>query len=76
MPWLTGLVLVACLFHYRFWCRYLCPMGALLALGNKLALLQRLVQVAHELRLDGVGRVGEPGEGGPCGRSIVASIYK
>ena len=41
MPWLTGLVLVACLFHYRFWCRYLCPMGAFLALGNKLALLQR-----------------------------------
>jgi polyferredoxin len=42
MPWLTALVLVACLFHYRFWCRYLCPMGAFLALGNKFALLQRL----------------------------------
>ncbi len=42
MLWLTGLVLAACLFHYRFWCRYLCPMGACLALSNKVALLQRL----------------------------------
>jgi NosR/NirI family transcriptional regulator, nitrous oxide reductase regulator len=42
MLWLTSLVLVASLFHYRFWCRYLCPMGGFLALGNKLALLQRL----------------------------------
>ena len=29
MPWLTVLVLVACLFHYRFWCRYFCPHGGL-----------------------------------------------
>jgi hypothetical protein len=42
MLWLTGLVLIAALFHYRFWCRYFCPLGAFLALGNKLALLQRL----------------------------------
>ncbi len=42
MLWLTGLVLVGALFHYRFWCRYFCPMGAFLALGNKLALLQGL----------------------------------
>jgi spermidine synthase len=39
---LTGLVLAACLFHYRFWCRYLCPFGALLTLSNKVALLQHL----------------------------------
>ena len=25
----------------RFWCRYLCPVGALLSLTNKLALLDR-----------------------------------
>ncbi len=36
------LVLVAALFHYRFWCRYFCPFGAFLAFGNKLALLNRL----------------------------------
>jgi predicted membrane-bound spermidine synthase len=42
MLWLTGLVLIGAGFHYRFWCRYFCPMGAFLALGNKLALLQRL----------------------------------
>jgi hypothetical protein len=42
MPWLTAVVLVGALFYYRFWCRYFCPMGAFLALGNKLALLQGL----------------------------------
>ena len=42
MLWLTGLVLIGALFHYRFWCRYFCPMGAFLALGNKLALLRGL----------------------------------
>ena len=35
------LVLGAALFHYRFWCRYLCPFGAFLALFNKVALLTR-----------------------------------
>jgi hypothetical protein len=34
--------LLAALVYYRFWCRYFCPVGALLNLGNKLALLQRL----------------------------------
>lgn len=38
---LVGLVLVGSLFYVRFWCRYFCPMGAFLALGNKIALLQR-----------------------------------
>jgi spermidine synthase len=38
---ISGLVLLGALFYYRFWCRYLCPMGAFLALGNKFALLQR-----------------------------------
>ncbi len=32
---LTGMVLIA-----RFWCRYLCPMGALLALFNRASFLQ------------------------------------
>jgi len=43
--WATPLVvlsLVGALFFVRFWCRYLCPMGAFLALSNKLALLQHL----------------------------------
>lgn len=39
---LTLLVLLAALLYYRFWCRYLCPFGALLALSNKVALLHRL----------------------------------
>jgi len=35
------LTLLAALVYVRFWCRYFCPVGALLNLGNKLALLQR-----------------------------------
>lgn len=36
---LTLVVLVASLVYVRFWCRYLCPLGAFLALFNKVALL-------------------------------------
>jgi polyferredoxin len=39
---LVILVLVGSVFYVRFWCRYFCPMGAFLALGNKIALLHRL----------------------------------
>ena len=34
-------VLVGCLFIFRGWCRYLCPTGALLSLGNRIALARR-----------------------------------
>jgi spermidine synthase/uncharacterized protein with FMN-binding domain len=33
--------LVASVFYFRFWCRYLCPAGAVLALFNKVALLAK-----------------------------------
>lgn len=36
---LTLLMLAASLFFFRFWCRYLCPAGAFLALFNKVSLL-------------------------------------
>ncbi len=42
--WVLGLtvtVLTASLFYFRFWCRYLCPAGAFLALFNKVRLLRR-----------------------------------
>jgi len=39
---LVALVLLGSLVYVRFWCRYFCPFGALLALGNKLAWLQHL----------------------------------
>jgi spermidine synthase len=39
---LSVTVLVASVFYFRFWCRYLCPAGAFLALFNKLSLLRRL----------------------------------
>jgi hypothetical protein len=38
---LTILVLAASIFFFRFWCRYLCPAGAFLALFNKVSLLSR-----------------------------------
>ncbi|NGZ06548.1 MAG: 4Fe-4S binding protein [Magnetococcales bacterium] len=44
-PWLLAaavLFLVASLFFFRFWCRYGCPLGTLLALFNKIALLDHL----------------------------------
>ncbi|MCG6941923.1 MAG: FMN-binding protein [Thiohalocapsa sp.] len=39
---LAAAVLLGSLFYVRFWCRYFCPLGAFLALGNKIALLGRL----------------------------------
>jgi len=38
---IAAITLAGALVYYRFWCRYFCPLGALLALGNKLALLGR-----------------------------------
>jgi hypothetical protein len=42
--WILGLCLaglLASIFYFRFWCRYLCPAGAFLALANKIALLRK-----------------------------------
>jgi predicted membrane-bound spermidine synthase len=39
---LIALLLIAGLFYWRFWCRYLCPAGAFLSLFNKIALLRKL----------------------------------
>ncbi|WP_448807710.1 4Fe-4S binding protein [Aminobacterium mobile] len=43
-PWafviLFGTVIAASLWIERFWCRYLCPLGAILALGQKLSLIK------------------------------------
>ncbi|RMG38597.1 MAG: 4Fe-4S binding protein [Gammaproteobacteria bacterium] len=52
MAVITVLVLVGNLFYVRFWCRYLCPMGAFLALSNKLALLQHLAPAREFRRCD------------------------
>jgi spermidine synthase len=38
--WLSLTVLLASLVYFRFWCRYLCPAGAFLALFNKLNILR------------------------------------
>ena len=53
LPWigwaipLIFVALLGSLFFVRLWCRYLCPMGAFLALSNKLALLQHLAPKRH-----------------------------
>lgn len=42
-PWeifLCAVILFFSIFYFRFWCRYLCPAGAFLALFNKVALLR------------------------------------
>jgi len=38
---ISAISLIGALFYYRFWCRYFCPFGAFLAIGNKIALLRR-----------------------------------
>ncbi|MEA3275643.1 MAG: 4Fe-4S binding protein, partial [Pseudomonadota bacterium] len=45
MGWMLILliaVLLGSLFYVRFWCRYFCPLGAFLALSNKLAFLEKI----------------------------------
>jgi hypothetical protein len=59
---LAAVVLLGSLFYVRFWCRYFCPLGALLSLTNKIALLERFAPrrrfehcdlgVHHEFDLD------------------------
>ena len=41
MALLLCVIGVCCLYYFRFWCRYLCPVGAFFALFNKLALARR-----------------------------------
>ncbi len=41
---LIVLVLAASVFWFRFWCRYLCPVGAFFSLFNRIALLSRLAR--------------------------------
>ncbi|MHC4154038.1 MAG: 4Fe-4S binding protein [Planctomycetota bacterium] len=41
--WIGGIALLGSIFYTRFWCRYLCPVGALLSLFNNVALLKRLL---------------------------------
>jgi polyferredoxin len=53
--WTVALMAVLLLFsldYYRAWCRYLCPVGALLLLGNKLGLLLGLARPKRYRRCD------------------------
>ncbi len=39
--WIAAVALVGSIFYTRFWCRYLCPVGAFLSLLNNIAILKR-----------------------------------
>ena len=39
---ITVISLLGALIYYRFWCRYFCPFGAFLSIGNKIALRMKL----------------------------------
>jgi spermidine synthase len=41
---LVGAILALSAFYFRFWCRYLCPVGAFLSLANRIALLLPFVR--------------------------------
>jgi len=43
MFWLIAIALVGSIFYTRFWCRYLCPVGAFLSLFNNIAILKRFL---------------------------------
>ncbi len=49
---LIASVLLLSLFYFRFWCRYLCPVGAFLSLGNRVALLARRARQKDYRRCD------------------------
>jgi len=49
---LIGLVAVASLFLFRFWCRYLCPVGAFLSFGNRLGVLSGIARRKNYTRCD------------------------
>ncbi|MFA5251675.1 MAG: 4Fe-4S binding protein, partial [Phycisphaerae bacterium] len=41
--WIIAIALIGSIFYTRFWCRYLCPVGAFLSLLNNVALLNRVL---------------------------------
>jgi spermidine synthase len=49
---LSATMLLASVFYVRFWCRYLCPAGAFLALFNKIRVLRRYAPRAVPGRCD------------------------
>ena len=49
---LCFVALFASVFYFRFWCRYLCPAGAFLALFNKVRILRRYAPQPIPARCD------------------------
>jgi polyferredoxin len=67
----------------RFWCRYLCPLGALLGLVAKVQLLRPLVgkgctdcgACARSCRLDAIPAAPAPRRAEPGGASLAAAVH-
>lgn len=61
--WVLGIscvVLITSAFYFRFWCRYLCPAGAFLALFNKVSLMRAIAPTPVPGRCDlGVSFTGD-----------------
>ncbi len=50
--WILLMILVGSLLYRRFWCRYLCPVGAFLSLFNKVAILKRYLPAKKFIRCE------------------------
>jgi hypothetical protein len=49
---IVAIALVGSIFYTRFWCRYLCPVGAFLSLLNNIALLKRYLPAKRFARCE------------------------
>jgi hypothetical protein len=49
---IAAIALVGSIFYTRFWCRYLCPVGAFLSLFNNIALLSRYLPAKRFARCE------------------------
>ncbi|MBW2526289.1 MAG: 4Fe-4S binding protein, partial [Deltaproteobacteria bacterium] len=69
---LLGALLLLCLRFFRFWCRYFCPVGALLHLLNRVSVLGRLTRPKRYGRCDLGVRSSDDVDCIQCNRCLTA----